>query len=63
MDWMRLVRILVMFLTSLSVGEPEMVRKSAVASAKRVFSSSGEVMVSWGELREARRLEVFYDDK
>ena len=52
-----------MFLTSLSVGEPEMVRKSAVASAKRVFASSGEVMVSWGEGREAWGVEVFYDGK
>ena len=52
-----------MFLTSPSVGEPVMVRKSDVASAKRFFASSGEVMVSWGELREARGREVFYDDK
>ena len=52
-----------MFLTSLSVGEPVMVGKSDVASAKKVFASSGEIMVSWGKLREARGLEVFYNDK
>ena len=46
-----------------SVGEPVMVRKSDVASAKRVFASSGEVMVSWDEGKEARGPEVFYDDK
>ena len=51
-----------MFLTSLSVGEPAMVEKSAVALTKRVFASSGEVMMSWGEVREARGLEIFYDD-
>ena len=52
-----------MCLTSLSVGDPVMVGKSAVASAKRVFASSGEVMVSWGELREVQGLEVSYNYK
>ena len=63
MDWKRLVRTSVMFLTSSSVGEPVMVRKSAVVSAKRGFASSGEVMMSWGGLRQACGLEVFYHDK
>ena len=40
-----------------------MVGKSAVALAKRVLASSGEVMVSWDKGRGARALEVFYDDK
>ena len=37
MDWRRLVRTSVMFLTLLSVGEPVMVRKSAVVLGKRVL--------------------------
>ena len=57
------VKDLVHVFDILSVGEPVMVGKSAVALAKRVFASSGEVMVSWDEGREARGLEVFYDDK
>ena len=40
-----------MFLMSWSVGEPVMVGKSDVALVKRVFASSGEVVVSWGEGR------------
>ena len=53
------MRTSVIFLMSSSVGEPVMVGKSAVASAKRVVVSSGEVMVSWDEGREAQGLEVF----
>ena len=48
MDWRRLVRTLVIFLTSWSVGEPMMMGKSALAPEKRVFASSRDVISSWG---------------